>query len=79
MQDKSSPRDLMEYGYREIETELSKTLLDNIKACSPRFFEKLVVELLVAMGYGGSLHDASKIIGRSGDGGIDGTIKEDKL
>jgi len=46
---------------------------------SPAFFEKLVVQLLVAMGYGGSLKDAGQAIGRSGDGGIDGIIKEDKL
>ncbi len=46
---------------------------------SPQFFERLVVELLLAMGYGGSLSDAGKAIGQSGDGGIDGIIKEDKL
>ena len=47
--------------------------------CSPRFFEKLVVDLLIKMGYGGSLEDAGRAIGKSGDGGIDGIIKEDKL
>jgi restriction system protein len=50
-----------------------------VKSCSPPFFERLVVELLVAMGYGGSLADAGQAVGRSGDGGIDGIIKEDKL
>ncbi len=50
-----------------------------VRSCSPKFFEELVVELLVAMGYGGSLTDAGKAIGKSGDGGIDGIIKEDKL
>ncbi len=51
-----------------------------IKKASPRFFEKLVVELLTKiMGYGGSLKDAGKAIGQSGDGGIDGIINEDKL
>ncbi len=50
-----------------------------MKSCSPRFFERLVIDLLVAMGYGGSLADAGQAIGRTGDGGIDGIIKEDKL
>ncbi|WP_326923982.1 restriction endonuclease [Bacillus haynesii] len=50
-----------------------------MKSCTPEFFERLVVELLVAMGYGGSIQDAGKAIGRSGDGGIDGIIKEDIL
>jgi restriction system protein len=46
---------------------------------SPQFFERLVVELLLAMGYGGSLKDVGKAIGQTGDGGMDGIIKEDKL
>jgi len=54
-------------------------LVDCIKKCSPAFFEKLVVELLVKMGYGGSRIDAGEAIGRTGDEGIDGIIKEDKL
>jgi restriction system protein len=58
---------------------LADELLGKIKGSSPRFFERLVVRLLVAMGYGGSLTDAGQAVGRSGDGGIDGIIKEDKL
>ena len=54
-------------------------LLEQVKAASPAFFERLVIDLLVAMGYGGSRQDAGRAIGRSGDGGIDGIIKEDKL
>jgi len=50
-----------------------------VKKSSPTFFEKLVVDLLVAMGYGGSRSDAGQAVGQSGDGGIDGIIKEDKL
>jgi restriction system protein len=50
-----------------------------VKTCSPSFFERLVVDLLVAMGYGGSRADAGRAIGKSGDGGIDGIIKEDRL
>lgn len=58
---------------------LASELLDRVKQASPRFFEQVVVDLLVAMGYGGSRSDAGKAVGRSGDGGIDGIIKEDKL
>lgn len=58
---------------------MASDLLDRIKAVSPAFFERLVVELLVAMGYGGTLVDAAQVVGAVGDGGIDGVIKEDKL
>ena len=53
--------------------------METRETCSPRFFESLVVELLLAMGYGGSRADAGQAVGQSGDGGIDGVIKEDKL
>ncbi|MEJ2313982.1 MAG: restriction endonuclease [Nitrospirota bacterium] len=76
---KQSPEDLLVYGYQKIRQELADELLDQIKSCSPDFFEKLVVELLVKMGYGGSRKDAGKAIGKTGDEGIDGIIKEDKL
>ncbi|MBU2590827.1 MAG: restriction endonuclease [Nitrospinota bacterium] len=59
--------------------DLSQELLDLVKKSSPQFFERLVVELLLSMGYGGSRKDAGQAIGGSGDGGIDGIIKEDKL
>jgi len=62
-----------------LQKELASELLERIKKCSPTFFEKLVVELLVKMGYGGSRADAGKAIGQTGDEGIDGIIKEDKL
>jgi restriction system protein len=58
---------------------LASELLDQVKSSSPRQFEKVVVELLVSMGYGGSLKDAGKAVGKSGDEGIDGIIKEDRL
>jgi restriction system protein len=54
-------------------------LLSKIKNCTPQFFERLVVELLVSMGYGGSIKEAGQAIGRTGDEGIDGMIKEDIL
>lgn len=74
-----TPREVVETGYQEMRRDLSQELLNRIKSCSPRFFEYLVVDLLVAMGYGGSRKDAGEAVGQSGDGGIDGIIKEDKL
>lgn len=64
--------------YQKIRDELVAELLLQIKNNSPAFFEQLVIDLLVAMGYGGSQEDA-EAVGRSGDGGIDGVINEDKL
>jgi restriction system protein len=77
--EESTPEELMEIGYQKLQKELASELLDRIKKCSPSFFEKLVIELLVKMGYGGSRTDAGKTIRRTGDEGIDGIIKEDKL
>ena len=77
--EKTTPEELIGIGYRKLQNDLASELLDSIKRCSPGFFEQLVVELLVKMGYGGSREDAGKVIGKSGDEGIDGLIKEDKL
>jgi len=74
-----TPQELLEYGYQKIKRDLAQEIIETVKKASPRFFEQLVVELLLQMGYGGSLKDAGKAIGQSGDGGIDGIIKEDKL
>ncbi|MBU2505826.1 MAG: restriction endonuclease [Bacteroidetes bacterium] len=74
-----TPEESLEYSYQKIRKSLSQDLLSKIKNLSSSFFEKLVVDLLVKMGYGGSIKDAGKAIGRSGDEGIDGIIKEDKL
>ncbi|QSZ67509.1 restriction endonuclease [Methanofollis aquaemaris] len=74
-----SPEEMLEQSYQEIKNSLASDLLDQILSMSPDFFEKLVVDLLVAMGYGGSRSDAGKVVGQSGDGGIDGIIKMDKL
>jgi len=52
---------------------------DEVKTISPKAFERVVIEVLVAMGYGGDLEDAGQVVGKPGDGGIDGTIKQDKL
>ena len=77
--EEKTPEEILESGYLNIRRTLAQDLLSKIKSCSPLFFENLVVELLVKMGYGGSLKDAGKAIGKSGDEGIDGIIKEDKL
>ena len=74
-----TPQELLEYGYQRIRSDLAQELLSQVKQASPQFFERLVVELLLRMGYGGSRRDAGEAIGRSGDGGIDGIIKEDRL
>lgn len=76
---KITPEDALAAAYQTLRNNLELELLDQIKASSPAFFERLVVDLLVGMGYGGSRQDAGRAIGRSGDGGIDGIIKEDKL
>jgi restriction system protein len=71
--------EILEDSYSTLRSDLSDELLSNIMSCSAAFFEKLVVDLLVAMGYGGSIDDAGQTVGKSGDEGIDGIIKEDKL
>lgn len=75
----ATPEEIIENSYLTIRKNLAQELLFKIKSSSPSFFETLVVELLVKMGYGGSIKDAGRSIGRSGDEGIDGIIKEDKL
>ena len=74
-----TPHELLESGYLSIKNELADELLSTIKNISPSKFEKLVVDLLVKMGYGGSIKEAATVVGKSGDEGIDGIIKEDKL
>jgi len=74
-----TPEESLEYAYQKLHSDLSKELLDIIKSCSPDFFERLVIDLLITMGYGGSRKEAGQAMGKSGDGGIDGIINEDKL
>jgi len=74
-----TPEELIEHGYEQIRSQLAREILAKVKECPPKFFERLVVEVLVSMGYGGSRADAGRAVGRSGDGGIDGIIKEDRL
>jgi restriction system protein len=75
----STPQESLESSYQELRRQLSHDLLERVKQSSPSFFEILVVDLLLKLGYGGSRIDAGQRIGRTGDDGIDGVIKEDKL
>lgn len=74
-----TPEDVLASAYDHLRKTLERELLTTIKEASPDFFERLVVDLLVGMGYGGNRRDAGKALGKSGDEGIDGIINEDKL
>jgi len=74
-----TPDELLRVTHQEIEKALRTDLLERVYASAPAFFEKLIVGLLLAMGYGGSREDAGRAIGRSGDGGLDGVIDQDPL
>jgi restriction system protein len=74
-----TPDEEIEADYQKLRSDLAQEILERVKKVEPRFFENLVVDLLVAMGYGGSRVDAGKTVGKTGDGGIDGIINEDKL
>jgi restriction system protein len=74
-----TPLETLEDSYLHIRQLLAQELLDTVRKCRPAFFERLVVDLLLAMGYGGSRRDAGEAIGKSGDGGVDGIINEDRL
>lgn len=75
----TTPEEALARAHAEIRSKVETDLLDAVGKASPAFFEKLVVELLVKMGYGGTLEDAGRALGRSHDGGVDGIIKEDHL
>ena len=77
--DSQHPEESIEENYHKIQGKLAADLLEKIKVNTPAFFENLVIDLLVNMGYGGSREDAGRAVGRSGDGGIDGIINEDRL
>ena len=74
-----TPEETLETAHHKLRAELASELLAHVKKCSPQFFERLVVELLLQMGYGGSRKEAGEAIGTSGDEGIDGLINEDRL
>lgn len=75
----TTPDEQLATAFATLQVELAKEVLEQVLQVSPTSFEHIVLELLVAMGYGGSLEDAARVVGRAGDGGIDGVIKEDRL
>lgn len=75
----STPIEVIEAGYEQLRRQLADEILQSVRSATPAFFERLVVDVLVKMGYGGSLKDAGERLGKSGDGGVDGIIKEDRL
>ena len=77
--DSRTPIESIEAAMDEIRSKLASDLIEKVKSCSPQFFERLVVDVLVRMGYGGNFADAAQAVGRTGDCGIDGIIKEDPL
>jgi restriction system protein len=74
-----TPEESLESAFQNLRQSLASDVLQEIKSSSPQLFERLVVQLLVSMGYGGTLKDAGQAVGKSGDEGIDGIIKEDRL
>ena len=74
-----TPEETIERAHLSLRNDLSRELLESIMQCSPAFFELLIIKLMINMGYGGSREEAGKAVGRSGDGGIDGVINEDRL
>jgi restriction system protein len=74
-----TPHEALQNAFDRLRSELAVEILSKIKSSSPTLFEELVVDLLVKMGYGGSRKDAGQAVGRRGDEGIDGIIKEDRL
>ncbi len=74
-----TPDEAMRAAWSKIESSLAQDLLERICAAPPEFFERLIVRLLLSMGYGGSVADAGRALGRSGDDGVDGVIDQDAL
>jgi restriction system protein len=75
----TSPEERLDLAVRELRTALAGDLLSRVRRLDPTMFEQVIVDLLVRMGYGGNRADAARRIGRTGDGGIDGVIREDRL
>ncbi len=79
LEQRENPEEQIESIHAQLKLDLATEVLTRIASSPPDFFERLVVELMLKMGYGGSRQDAGRAIGRSGDGGIDGIINEDRL
>ena len=74
-----TPDEVIDAAFEKLREALADDVLERVKACSPAYFERLVVQLLIKMGHGGSREEAGRAVGKSGDGGIDGIINEDRL
>lgn len=79
IEETATPDEVLRAAHRKINAALSADLIDRVREVSPAFFENLIVELLLAMGYGGTSEDAGRALGKSGDDGIDGVIDQDPL
>lgn len=77
--DKVTPEESIEASYQTLKDALAQDVLERVKAMPPAFFEQLIVQLMLSLGYGGTVEDAGQTLGKSGDGGVDGVIKQDKL
>lgn len=77
--DKVTPEESIEAAYQTLKDALAQEVLERVKAMPPAFFEQLIVELMLSLGYGGTVEDAGQTLGKTGDGGVDGVIKQDKL
>ena len=77
--ERQTPEETIEQSYMALRSQLADELLEQIKSSTSDFFERLVVDVIVAMGYGGTQRDAARATQRSNDGGIDGIIKQDRL
>lgn len=77
--DTVTPEESIEAAYQTLKDALAQEILERIKAMPPAFFEQLIVQLMLSLGYGGTMSDAGQTLGKSGDGGVDGVIKQDKL
>jgi len=79
LEDQQTPDELMRTAHEQIDTALAQDILERIHEDPPDFFERLIVTLLLNMGYGGSRENAGRILGQSGDGGVDGVVDQDAL
>ncbi|WP_375593393.1 restriction endonuclease [Algihabitans albus] len=78
-QEDATPDEVLREAHRQITSALAVELLERVRSASPKFFEDLIVELLIAMGYGGASEDAARALGQSGDNGVDGVVDQDPL
>jgi restriction system protein len=78
-EDVSDPEEALETAWQTLRDQLAQSVLERLRAVTPQFFERVVVDVLVSMGYGGTYSDAAQVVGGSGDGGVDGVIKQDRL